>query len=298
MGNPLIATFARARSEYVGWALELRERTGIDVGHRVSGLLRLALDESEAHEIERTASWQRDEGLRAEILAPHEARQIERGLGPGFVSAAWYPDEAQVDPPMLLRALMASIAKTRIVVRAGATVQRIVVEGHTCRGVLVDGELLEAEATVLAAGSWSSLVPGVPDALPRVRPVRGQIVQLDERPPRVRTMIERGHAYLVPRGDGRVVCGSTMEHVGFARGVTAGGVRGVLEGVLDAVPALAQAELVGTWSNFRPFAGDATTWLVGASPVARLFLATGHHRNGILLAKETADRVAAAIFRS
>jgi glycine oxidase len=153
---------------------------------------------------------------------------------------------------------------------------------------------------VLAAGSWSSLVPGVPAELPRVRPARGQIVQLEERPPRARAIVfggPRTGAYFVPRGDGRVICGSTLELVGFQKGVTAGGVASILSGVLSLAPSLASAEISATWSSFRPFLGAADALpLIGKSPLPGLFLATGHHRNGILLARSTAEAVAKAIY--
>ena len=293
-GNPLLETFARARAEYAQWSTELRDRTGLDIGHRVSGMLRVAFTEDEAKEVASTVAWQSAAGLRAESLSDADARAIEPALAP-ILRAAYFPDEAQVDPKALLRALVAAIARSRVVVRSGVVVERLAESGGRCRGVVLEGETLEADATVLAAGSWSSLVPGVPAAVPRVVPVRGQIVQLDERPPRVRTMVKSAAGYVVPRGDGRVVCGSTMEHAGYASAVTAGGVRAILDAALHAVPSLATAELTATWSSFRPYAGDDTAWLVGASPLPGLFLATGHHRNGILLAKATADRVTAAI---
>ncbi len=293
-GSALLETFVRARADYAGWAAELRERTGLDIGYRVSGMLRVAFTEEEANDVGKTAAWQSAAGLRAESLDDGQARAIEPMLAP-VARAAYFPDEAQVDPRALLRALVAGIARSRVVVRSGVVVQRLAETDGRCRGVVLDGETLEADATVLAAGSWSSLVPGVPDAVPRVVPVRGQIVQLDERPPRVRTMVKTAAGYVVPRGDGRVVCGSTMEHAGYASAVTAGGVRAILDAAIRAVPSLAGAELGATWSSFRPYAGEETPWLVGASPLPGLFLATGHHRNGILLAKTTADRVTAAI---
>jgi glycine oxidase len=179
-------------------------------------------------------------------------------------------------------------------IRAGTTVERLLVEHDRCVGVKLDGGELRADATVLAAGSWSSLVPGVPGEVPAVRPVRGQIVLLDERPPRVRTIVFGTGGYVVPRGDGRVLCGSTMEYAGFRKEVTAGGVRAILEVALGCVPSLAEAQLAGTWSNFRPHV-DGGKPLVGPSPLPGLFLATGHHRNGILLSKSTADEVASAV---
>ncbi|HSQ67907.1 MAG TPA: FAD-dependent oxidoreductase, partial [Polyangiaceae bacterium] len=165
-------------------------------------------------------------------------------------------------------------------------------EGDRCLGVALDSGELRADATVLAAGSWSSLVAGLPAGLPAVKTVRGQLVQLDERPPRVRAIVFGPGGYVVPRGDGRVICGSTMEQVGYRREVTAAGVHGILRTALALVPSLGDAQLGPAWASFRPFA-DAP--LIGASPLPGLFLATGHHRNGILLAPETGARVAALV---
>jgi glycine oxidase len=134
----------------------------------------------------------------------------------------------------------------------------------------------------------------VPAELPPVRPARGQIVQLEERPPRLRTIVLGDDGYAVPRGDGRVLCGSTVEFVGFRKEVTAGGVHGILGAALSMVPSLTAAAVGATWSAFRPHT-EGEKMLVGASPMAGLYLATGHFRNGILLAKTTADEVAQAV---
>ncbi len=146
-----------------------------------------------------------------------------------MIAAAFFEEDGQVDPPALLRALVAAAARNaRITIRSGATVQKLHIDRERCLGVtLDDGELL-ADATVLAAGSWSSLVQGVPSSLPAVKPVRGQIVLLDERPPRLRTIVFGASTYVVPRGDGRVVCGSTTENAGFRKEVTAAGLEAIL----------------------------------------------------------------------
>jgi glycine oxidase len=291
--SPLV----RAREVWRQWADELRQATGIDVGFRVSGVLRVVRSEAERGGLAREVEWQSSLGLRASLLDAAEARRVEPELGSDMVAAAHFPDDAQVDPIALLRALMTYLAKSeQVTVRSGSTVTGLIVEHSRCRGVsLEDGEL-RTDATVLAAGSWSSLVPGVPADVPRVRPLRGQIVLLEERPPRVRTIVFGAGAYVVPRGDGRVLCGSTMEHAGFRKEVTAGGLHAVLSGALACVPGLASAQLAGTWSNFRPHTSSGP--LVGASSLAGLFLATGHHRNGILLSKLTADAVASAVAAS
>ena len=300
----LLPLFVRARASYGAWAEELRARTGIDVGHKVTGGLRVALrgggaESDAARAMEREVAWQRGEGLRAELVDGKGARAIEPGLADDVFVAAHFPDEAQVDPPALLRALVAATASPspgggRVTTRAGTTVQRLLLEGDRCIGAVLDEGEERGDAVVLAAGSWSSLLPGVPAELPKVRPARGQMVLLDERPPVLRTMVFGPGAYLVPRGDGRVLCGSTLELVGYRREVTAGGVHAILDATLTLAPSLANATLASTWSNFRPFVGERAP-LMGASPLPGLFLATGHHRNGILLAKVTADTVAEAI---
>lgn len=296
-GDDELARFVRARDAYEAWTTSLRAQTGIDVGFRRSGALALVRDEASMDAARARVERHRAQGLRAELLDRTQALAIERALGDGFVGAAWYPDEAQVDPPQLLRALVAAVSRAGIVVSSGTTVSSLVQENGRCVGVALDGrETIGADAVLLAAGSWSSLVPGIPDDLPKVRPIRGQLLMLEERPPQLHTILFGDHAYVVPRGDGRVICGSTMEDVGHVRGVTAAGAQRILASAIAIAPALGAAELTKTWSNFRPHvAGREGRPLVGASPLPGLFLATGHHRNGILLARATAEEAAAAI---
>ena len=294
-----LAKFVAARDAYGPWAAALREVTGIDIAHRRSGVLALARTEHDLGRLKRDVDAQVGSGLRAELVDGARARSIEPELCEGLAGAAYYPDDAQVDPPQLLRALVVAASKAGVVIRGGTTVASLVSEGGRCVGVaLAPREIMRADAVILAAGSWSSLVPGVPDDMPRVRPVRGQLVLLEERPPRTSTIVFEGHSYVVPRGDGRVICGSTMEDVGHRREVTASGVHAILGAALAVMPRLGEAEVVRSWCNFRPSVTSATgAPLVGQSPLPGLFLATGHHRNGILLAKVTADAVADAILR-
>jgi hypothetical protein len=173
-------------------------------------------------------------------------------------------------------------------------VQRIVHERGRASAVEHESGRIEAGAVVLAAGAWSALVEG--SGLPRgaVRPVRGQIALLDTRPPLLSRVVFSDKGYVVPRADGRVLCGSTMEEVGFEKAVTAAGLASVLGLAMEIAPALGRASLLETWSNFRPASPDG--WpVLGPSSVPGLFYATGHTRNGILLTPITADAVAAAV---
>lgn len=292
------AAFIAARDAYATWAEELRASSGIDVGYRRCGALELAMDDASLASLASRVASDSAAGLRAELVDAAGARALEPELTTKIAGAAWFADEAQVDPPRLVRALLAAVARAGVALRSGVTVSSILEEAGRCVGVAVTGgsdgrEAIRADVVVLAAGSWSSLVPGVPSTLPLVRPVRGQLLLLEERPPRVSRILMSHGAYVVPRGDGRVVCGSTMEDVGHRREVTAAGVQKILAGSIAAAPCLGAAELSRAWCNFRPHADGGPQ--IGPSPLAGLFLATGHNRNGILLAKATADRVASAI---
>lgn len=292
-----LAQFVRARDAYAAWSVALRESTGIDIGYRRSGVLSIARGEASLARTRSDCDAHRARGLRAEFVDRAGARAIERELSDDVAGAAYYPDEAQVDPPQLLRALVVAATRAGVVMRSGTTVAALVTERGRCVGIdLAANESLRADAIVLAAGSWSSLVTGVPASIPIVQPVRGQLVMLEERPPRASTILFDDHAYVVPRGDGRVVCGSTTEHVGHRREVTAAGVQSILAAAIRAAPRLRDAEFVRTWCNFRPgVLSDTGMPLIGASPLPGLFLATGHYRNGILLAKATAETVANAV---
>ena len=298
--GPLVGLFVRARSAYRAWTDELSDATGIDSGYRETGVLRVEYTEKDAKILQDLVGWQVAAGLRAEIVDSKRAREIESQISDDVMCGAYFPDDHQVDPPQLLRALVAATSRAGVDIRSGITVERVLVENGKCVGVSIAGgdeKNLRADAVVLAAGSWSSLVPGAKDAFAEVRPVRGQIVQLEERPPKLRTTVIGAGAYAVPRGDGRVICGSTLENADFRREVTASGVQSILNGTLKLAPSLGTATLAATWSSFRPHvAGDAP--LIGKSDLPGLFLATGHYRNGILLAKITADAVADAIYRA
>ncbi len=295
--GPLVDLLISSRALYPEWVKKLTNDGALSVGYVRSGVLRLALTEHEAADLERTATWQEAANLRVVRLDRAGASKLEPASNGEIASALFFPDDAQVDPPLLLRALVAALAREGVQTRSGAMVKKIAISGGRATGVLLEDGELSADAVVLAAGSWSALVPGASLRASLVKPIRGQVVQLEERPPQLRTIVMAGATYVVPRGDGRVVCGSTMEAVGFQKEVTAAGVAAILEGAITAVPSLGAAAFVTAWSNFRPFAGDAMP-LVGTTEVPGLFLATGHHRNGILLAPWTAREVANAVTRA
>jgi glycine oxidase len=291
--GPFFELCLRSRALYQGFAAELRELSGVDIAYRPCGLLRVIFDGEDLQRAESTVAWQHGMGLRAELLDGASARELEPHLSPKALGAAHFPDDHQVDNRLLVRALTMAAARAGATFKSGY-VRGVVHEHGRAVGVDLDGEVLRADAVVVAAGSWSSLVQGAGVSAQGVRPARGQMVQLQTRLPLLTRVVTSSKGYLVPRADGRIIAGSTMEHVGFDKQVTAAGLARILDMALELCPDLGPAPVTETWAGFRPWTRDALPYL-GEGPVPGLFLATGHFRNGILLAPITAKLVAQAV---
>ncbi|MGZ6124130.1 MAG: NAD(P)/FAD-dependent oxidoreductase, partial [Myxococcales bacterium] len=275
------------------FAEELERLTGVAVGYRGGGTLQVAFDDLTARALAGRAAQLQKHDMAVEVVDGEEVRRLEPAVDERVRGALWFRGEASIDPRPLARALYLAAHQAGAMFLTGQ-VQRIVQAEGRAAGVDHDRGRIDSDAVVLAAGSWSAAVGG--SGLPpgAVRPVRGQIALLDTRLPLLHRVVFSDKGYVVPRADGRVLCGSTMEEVGHERGVTAGGLRGVLGLAIEIAPALAAAPLIDSWSNFRPASPDG--WpVLGASAVPGLYYATGHTRNGILLCPITAEAVSAAI---
>jgi glycine oxidase len=290
--GPLLDLGLTSRGLYPGLAAELRDATGIDVGYDRSGVLALALDEAGEAELAARRAWQQARGLRVDVLTGEAARAREPALGPAVRAALAFPEDAQVNARELARAFSQAAAAAGARFLTGRYVRRVTIAGGAATGVELDGDQLPAGAVVVAAGSWSGLVEGAGVPATVVRPARGQLVSIETRPPLFRHVISvHGRGYLVPRRDGSVLAGSTVEMVGFRKHVTVGGLATILTMASTLVPDLADAAVTGSWSNFRPYTEDHLP-VLGNTGVRGLVLATGHFRNGILLAPATAQAIA------
>lgn len=291
--GPALDLGLRSRGAWPAWAKDLEERSGVGVGYLPSGVVLAAFTEHDAHALEATVAWQTAASLRATFLSGDEARALEPGLSPKALAAAHFPDDHQVDNQALMRALPLAAARAGVTFRT-ATARAVLEESGRATGVDADGERLFADAVVLAAGAWSSLVPGTGLPPTAVRPVRGQMAELTARLPPLAHIVKTPAGYLVPRAGGRVIAGSTMEYVGFDKRVTAEGLAKLLCLAAEVCPALGQATVSGSWAGLRPGTEDKLPFL-GAGPLERLYLATGHFRNGILLAPMTARVIASLV---
>ncbi|MBS1887437.1 MAG: glycine oxidase ThiO [Actinobacteria bacterium] len=295
------------------FAAEVEAASGVETGFRQCGALHLALDRDEAAELRRRHDLQRELGLAAEWLTPSRCRELEPGLAPTFVGGVLAGGEASVDPRALVRALAAALHEAGAELRTGTEVVDALWSGERLAGVRTaptpdacpryedkrrgDDEV-RADVVVLCSGAWAGQTAWLPDgARPRVRPVKGEVLELRPRPgdgaPASR-IVASERVYLVPRPDGRLIVGATQEERGFDTVVTAGGVHELLREAYRVLPDIAEMELAGAIAGLRPGTPDNLP-IVGRGPVEGLLYATGHFRNGILLAPLTADAVAATL---
>ena len=266
---------------------ELRERSGVDPEFESCGALYVA-DSADAERALRDKA-QRFAGQGAEWLDAGALLDAEPQAAPGLRGALWGPEEAHVRSPLLARAYAAAAAELGARIECGVAVTGLLRRGSRVHGVDTDRGPREAGGVVVCAGAWTPATARVP--LP-IEPVRGQIVFVDNARPPLRTIVFGDDVYLVPKRDASVVVGATVERVGFDCRVTADGVARLLDAAKRLAPALAGSRFRTAWAGLRPATPDGLPAVGPAPGCEGLWLAAGHHRNGVLLAPVTGELVA------
>jgi glycine oxidase len=291
--SPAYAEFcASSLRAFPDFVAALREDGGVDARLRLEGILEAAYDDAGASALRNEAAALAARGVAVRWLERDEARMLEPALGAGVRGASLSESEGQVDNRRLGRALHAACEARGVRVDGGAG--RVAVEANARRvlGVRGPGGFIGADAVINATGAWASELEGVPErARVDVRPVKGQMLALAMPRGLVRRVLWVPGAYVVPREDGRVLIGATVEDAGFDVRVTAAGIRGLLGAALEALPSLGALALAETWAGLRPGSPDGLPF-IGATAIDGYLVATGHHRNGILLAPATALAIA------
>ncbi|MGW0814700.1 glycine oxidase ThiO [Streptomyces viridiviolaceus] len=295
----LLALNVASARRYPQFAAELTDLTGHDLGYRRCGTLAVALDADDRAHLRELHALQQRSGLESEWLTGRECRRLEPMLAPGVRGGLRVDGDHQIDPRRLAHALVAACERAGVVFHRVWADRLTVVRDRATGVVTADGTALEAEQVVLAAGSLSGRLAGVPDAvLPPVRPVKGQVLRLAM--PRshgpllsrtVRAVVRGNPLYLVPRESGELVVGATSEELGWDTAVTAGGVYELLRDAHELVPGITELPLTETRAGLRPGSPDNAP-LLGPTELPGLLLATGHYRNGVLLTPVTGDVMA------
>jgi glycine oxidase len=295
----LLALNLESRALWRGFAAELEELTGLPTGYEESGALVVAVDRDDSEELRRLHQLQQRLDLQTEWLGPRAARRLEPGLSPRIAGAVSAPGDGAVDPSAVVSALRSAFERAGGLLRPGAEVTAVAADGGRATGVrLAGGETVRADGVLMSIGAWSAQGEmGFEAAAPEVRPVKGQLLQMRVRrgqAPPAQRLIRTPRCYVVCRSGGEVVIGATMEEQGFDTAVTAGGVHGLLEAAYEVLPDTAELELVRAHAGLRPFTLDGRP-VIEAGALPGLVWATGHGRNGVLLAPLTAKRITAAL---
>jgi glycine oxidase len=287
----------QSRDMYPRFASALLEETGIDIQLDTTGTLYLAFTEHDADELEARYEWQTKAGLAIEKLSVDMARKLEPSICEDVRAALRFPLDTQVENRRLVSALAASNERLGVRMETRTDVMSLKVERGRVAGIETSRGFVATDRTVIAGGAWSSLLGAADIALPnlRIKPVRGQMLCFEANPQICGHVIYSPRGYIVPRRDGRLLAGSTTEHAGFEKRVTAAGVQAITSAALEISPRIASLPMTDSWAGLRPRAADTLPVLGPCAEITGVFYATGHYRNGILLAPVTGELIAGAI---
>lgn len=287
----------QSRDMYPAFASALLDETGIDVELETTGTLYLAFTEHDEDELERRYEWQKRAGLAIAKLTADMARKLEPSICEDVRAALRFPLDTQVENRRLISALAASNERLGVRMETGTNVVSLKVERGRVVGIETSRGFIATDLVVIAGGAWSSLLGASDIALPnlRIKPVRGQMLCFEANPQICRHVIYSPRGYIVPRRDGRLLAGSTTEHAGFEKRVTAAGVHSILSAALEISQQIASLPMTDSWAGLRPRAADTLPVLGPCAEIEGVFYATGHYRNGILLAPITGELIAGAI---
>ncbi len=286
---PLVPLGKASMALYPDFIARVEEISGQNVGFRSKGTLEALFSRDAARELSTHVALHHGWGLQAEAISAEDARELEPALSLELEAAVLRPAEASVDNRALTRAVLEAARKSGAEIFAHHEVQGICREKQRCAGLLLKNEKISAEWTIIAAGCFSANIAGVNTYAP-VRPAKGQMISLRAEQTKIERVLWSDKIYLVPRNDGRILAGATVEYVGFDKNVTAGGLEKILAGALELAPDLAHARVEETWAGLRPDSPDHLP-ILGPTDIDGLLIATGHFRSGILLTPITAQLI-------
>ena len=288
--GPFFDFCMKARDVFEAAVDRLVRDGGIDPEYDRAGILYVALNAAERAQLEKRAKWQRAAGVEVEELSGAEARRIEPMLSAETVYAIQMPTNRRTDNRKLTQAYAVAARKAGAEFVEGARVAGLAIRGGRAAGVLMDdGSTQEADVVINAAGSWAGEVRGLEADRVKLHPVRGQIACFEVAPGTIGPALFSLRGYLVPRRDGRLLAGSTMEEAGYNKSVTLAGLEQILHSAVAVVPALGAAVFAQAWAGLRPATRDLLPVLGFSPSVPNVIWATGHFRSGILLSAITGE---------
>jgi glycine oxidase len=286
---PLVPMGKASLALYPQYVAGLEELSGQEVGFRQKGTIEALFSRDARSELSTIIALHHGMGLRAEALSGDDARELEPVLSEEAEAGVLRPDEASVDNRKLTSAILEAARRSGVEIFPGESVKAILRDGGKCAGLELQNERVEAPWTIIAAGCFSAQIDGVAPFAP-VRPARGQMVSLRADDLKIERVLWSDKIYLVPRNDGPILAGATVEYTGFEKKLTAAGIEKILTGAIELAPELAEAEIEETWCGLRPDSPDHLP-IIGPTDLDGLLIATGHFRSGILLTPITANLI-------
>lgn len=294
--DPLLPLALESLARWPGFRDDLHAASGLDIDYREEGTLVLAIGRDEVDRLRFRHDLQTRSGLSARWLSGAEVRALEPALRPSVAAGLFCQADHQVDPRQVMAALTRACRRAGVAIIEKCAVEFLSRAAGRVTGVETGQGAIEAGTVILAAGAWSGEAGLLPDelALP-VRPIKGQSLALRTtiRTGTLSHMVWTEQVHMAPKSDGHLIVGATVEDCGFTPGVTAGGLYALLEGARRVLPGIEEMAVDAVWSGYRPTSDDDAPILDAIEP--GLVVATGHHRNGYLLAPATADAVAALV---
>ena len=286
---PLVPLGKASLASYPEFVGMVEEISGQNTGYRAKGTLQALFTGDAREELSTVIALHHGLGLKAEPISAADARALEPSLSEDLEAAVLRPEEASVDNRAMTRAVLEAARRSGVQFFPGNGAEAIWREGGQCVGLNLKNEKIEANWTVIAAGCFSASIDGVARYAP-VRPAKGQMVALRADDLKIERVLWSEKIYLVPRNDGRILAGATVEYTGFDKALTAGGMEKILAAAIELSPGLAAAHIEETWAGLRPDSPDHLP-ILGPTDIEGLLIATGHFRSGILLTPITARLV-------
>jgi glycine oxidase len=286
---PMVPVGMASMALYPEFIANVEKISGRDTGYRRKGTVEALFSRNAREELSTLVALHHGLGLKAEALSADEAREMEPALSEDIEAAMFRPDEGAVDNRALTGAVLEAAKISGVEIFADKGVRGVSRAGNRCTGLLIQNETVEAEFTVVAGGCYSAEIEGVAPYAP-VAPAKGQILALRHSDVKIGRVLWSENIYLVPRPDGRVIAGATVENAGFDKHLTAGGLQKLINGAIELAPQLASARVEEIWAGLRPDSPDHLP-IIGPTDVDGLLIATGHFRSGIVLAPITAKLI-------
>jgi len=279
---------------YPDLAEELYRESGVDPEYDRSGMMVL-----NSAEQQQASAWAEKWSIRLSVISSKSVLHDQvPGLGEQYDSGLWMPDIGQMRNPRIVKAARGSLQSLGVSYKENTQVESLSVVNGQIKGVVANGKQYHADRVLIAGGAWSAEILRNYRDTPDIEPVKGQMILFKGKPGLLKHMLLDESRYLIPRKDGRILCGSTIEHSGFDKSIDSAVKQELLNSATSIYPALNALEIEHHWAGLRPGSPKGDPYIAEHSDIKGLFINAGHYRNGVILSAGSAQKIAGLICES